>query len=126
MLHSLIEGFKNISRSFWLSATAITVLFVSLVSVTVVIGLRTVVSTSLDQLDKQLSISFYLKDTVDVTDLNAIKEDIVKINGVEKVEFISKEDAKNNISNSGTKSAIDGYQEDIGDNPLLNSFNIIF
>lgn len=126
MLHSITEGFKNISRSFWLSFTAISVLFVSLFSVSIVTTLQTAVGVLLSQVDQQLDIKFYLNNSVDENDIPEIQMDIGSISGVSKVKFISKEEAKNNPKN--TRSITDNakeLQEETGENPFLNSFSVL-
>ena len=60
--HYFVEGLKNLIRSFWLSITAIFIITVSLMSVTLASSLWLITGFTLRQLDNQAIIYVYLKD----------------------------------------------------------------
>jgi cell division transport system permease protein len=98
--HSLVEGLKNVVRSFWLSATAISVLTVSLGSVALMATVSTVVGFSLRRLDSQVSLNAYFKDDVEQSAIQTLQNDLQSRSEVKSVRFVSKDDAKNELQDS--------------------------
>ena len=123
--HAILGGFKNLIRSFWISATAITVLTVSLSSVALVASLSTVVGFTLRQFDNQIAILAYFRDTEDQTTIDTAIKEIKGLPGVKEVKFISKEDAKKSLADSEAgKKALKTIKDTKEDNPLLNYINV--
>lgn len=120
MKHALTEGFKKLSRSFWLSATAISVLVVSLGSVALMVGLRTSIGYSLKQLDKQVSIVFYFKDNIPDEGIQGMKSNLESYSEVGSVKYISKEDARQNLSID-----ISSVADDLDEDPLMDSLVVV-
>lgn len=113
--HSLVEGAKNLTRSFWLSMTAITILVVSLSSVAIIIILRTSTSFTLQQLDNSVDMAAFLKPGVSPEIIKAIGDDLNQIPEVESWKYISSEEAKKELAQSVNQS--DGF------GATLNSIN---
>jgi len=75
-------------------------------------------------LKEKADISVYFKEEVTSDEIFKIKEEILKIEGVEKVEFISKEENLEKFKEKHQKdSAILSALETVG-NPFLNSLSI--
>jgi cell division transport system permease protein len=98
--HSIFEGFKNLIRSFWLSVTAIFVIIVSLISVSLVSSLWVVAGFTLRQLDNQAIIYVYLKDGISQDVKDTMYNDISKLSEVKEIKFINKEEASTEYNNN--------------------------
>jgi len=98
--HSLIEGAKNLTRSFWLSVTAITVLVVSLSSVAIVLILRTSISYSIRQLDKNIEIVAFLQTGLEEKTLQELQQDLSRIPQVQEVRYINDQQAREELMQS--------------------------
>ena len=109
--HSLIEGAKNLTRSFWLSVTAITVLVVSLSSVAIVLILRTSISYSIRQLDKNIEIVAFLQAGLEEKTIQELQQELSRIPQVQEVRYINDQQAREELMQSleqaeGFKSAL--------------------
>jgi cell division transport system permease protein len=102
--HAFREGMKHVLRSFWLSATAVSVLTVSLGSVLLVASISTIIGSSLRQFDSQISIIAYFKDDISKADKDKSIEEFKDIRNVKKVDYINNTEAKVRLSKS-SKSA---------------------
>ncbi len=109
--HSLVEGAKNLSRSFWLSITAITVLVVSLSSVAIIIILRTSISHLLRQLDNNIEITIFLEPGLDEETIAEIKKDLDRIPQIESWRYISNEEAKRELVQNADQA--EGFRDTI-------------
>lgn len=123
--HAILGGFKNLVRSFWISATAITVLTVSLSSVALVASLSTVVGFTLRQFDNQISVLAYFREDVDQNIIDTTVKEIKSLPDTKTVRLITKDEAKKELANSEAgKKALETIKDNTGDNPLLNYLNI--
>jgi cell division transport system permease protein len=125
MLNGFKEGFKNLVRTPWLSATAISVLVISILAVSFVGSFRTLAYSALKLVDKQVAINVYLKDELasdsDIQNFQTkLKSDIPLISSI---VYKSKEDAKKDKAFAGN-STIDESFRNLGYNPLSNSFTV--
>ncbi len=103
----IIEGIKNILRSFWLSATAISVLTVNLASVVIVASSSTFVGYSVRNLDKYVSFPAFIQDTYKEEDIPKLIEKIKSIPEVKEVEYFDKEKASKELTESSGKVNLD-------------------
>ncbi|MBC7472262.1 MAG: hypothetical protein H7196_03330 [candidate division SR1 bacterium] len=123
--HAILGGFKNLVRSFWISATAITVLTVSLSSVALVASLSTVVGFTLRQFDNQISVLAYFREDVDQSVIDTTIKEIKNLPDAKDVKLVTKDDAKKELANSEAgKKALETIKENKGGNPLLNYLSI--
>ncbi len=95
--HSLVEGAKNLTRSFWLSVTAITVLVVSLSSVAIVLILRTSISYSIRQLDKNIEIVAFLQTGLEEKTIQEIEQELSRIPQIQEVRYINDQQAREEL-----------------------------
>jgi len=122
--NAITNGFKNIIRTFWLSATAVSVLMVNIASVAFAFGLRTTIGFTLRQLDKQLSIVAYFNEDISSETQKQVETALENISEVEKVLFVSKDQAKEDFrKNDGySQSFAETLDSDLfGENPFLDS-----
>jgi cell division transport system permease protein len=123
--HAILGGFKNLIRSFWISATAITVLTVSLSSVALVASLSTVVGFTLRQFDNQISVLAYFREDVDQNVIDTTIKEIKTYSEVKNIKLVTKDEAKNELANSEAgKKALATIKDNKAENPLLNYINI--
>jgi cell division transport system permease protein len=122
--HAITGGFRNLIRSFWISATAITVLTVSLSTVALVASLSTVVGFTLRKLDNFIDINAYYTSTVESDVKDKALNEIKQIPEVKEVKFISKEDAEANLKSKGLGKSIDTLKKNNNTTILLDSLQI--
>jgi cell division transport system permease protein len=103
--HALVEGLKNVVRSFWLSATAISVLAISLGSVALVASFSTIVGFTIRQLDNQVAILAYFKTDVSPDTIQQVQQELNAREDVKEVKYINKDEAKKELENSNSVSA---------------------
>jgi cell division transport system permease protein len=109
--HSLIEGAKNLTRSFWLSITAVTVLIVSLSSVAIILILRTSTSFTLRQLDNNVDMAAFLQPDVTEETIQGIGQDLNQVEEIESWRYINSEEAKQELAENVNQS--EGFRETI-------------
>jgi len=97
---AILEGFKNLVRSFWLSATAVAVLTVSLASFALAASVSTIAGFTLRQLDSQIAILVYFKDDVEQEVISKFETDIKSRPEVKDYNFTNKEEAQKKLSDS--------------------------
>jgi cell division transport system permease protein len=122
--HAIIGGFKNLVRSFWISATAITVLTVSLSTVALVASLSTVVGFTLRKLDNFIDINAYYTSSVEKDVKDKALNEIKQIPEVKEVKFISKEEAEANLKSKGLGKSIDTLKKNNNSTILLDSLQV--
>ncbi len=102
---AILEGFKNLVRSFWLSATAVAVLTVSLASFALAASVSTIAGFTLRQLDNQISILVYFKDDVDASVIQKFQDEVKARPEVKQISFTNREEAKKKLSESNRVSS---------------------
>jgi len=95
--HALLEGLKNVIRSFWLSATAVSVLTVSLGSVTLVATLSTIVGFSVRQIDRQISVVTYFREDASPEIVKTTQNELSQVKEVKEIRYVSKEEAQSRL-----------------------------
>ncbi len=119
------DAFKSVIRNFSLSTAAITCSSITLILVAVAMIISYNVKNITKDLEKELSIVVYMKETVTEDQINEFKSKLeaMKNENVEAYTFKSKEEWKLEMKNySDTFSTALDY---LDTNPLLNSFTII-
>lgn len=99
----VLEGFKNILRSFWLSATAVSVLTVNLASIVIVITLSTFLGYSVRNLDNLISIPAFIQDSYSEDKVPNLIDKIKSISEVKSVEYFDKDKAAGELTSSSSK-----------------------
>ncbi|MBQ1868045.1 MULTISPECIES: permease-like cell division protein FtsX [Selenomonas] len=117
------EVARSLKRNNWMSFASIGTVAVSLfvlgVFLTLVLNMNRLAST----LESEVQISVYLEDKVMPSQREEIKQDIEKMQGIESVKYVSREEAKERLSERlGDQKYL---LEALGDkNPLPNAFEI--
>ena len=102
---AILEGFKNLVRSFWLSATAVAVLTVSLASFALAASVSTIAGFTLRQLDNQISILVYFKDDVNADVIQKFQDEVKARPEVKEQTFTNKDEAQKKLSQSARVSS---------------------
>lgn len=95
-----IVGCKNFVRNAWLSIAATVVMIVTITIVLSAIVLNVTARNAITELSKNLKISVYLKDDAPNDVQQQLKSSLVANQYVSSVEFISREQAKENFTAS--------------------------
>jgi cell division transport system permease protein len=92
---NLVEGLKNITRSVWISITAIIVLTVSLASVALIITMSVTLGYAVRNIDRLVSFpAFFKENVVEEQITNTILPRIKSNPNIKNVEYFDKEKAK--------------------------------
>ncbi len=119
---SLRDSLKSVVRNLSLSTAAITCSSITLIILAVAMILSYNVKNITSDLEKELTIVAYIKESGTDEQITQLKEKLNEMPNIEKYEYKSKEEWKLEIKNSSDtfSSALD-YLEN---NPLLNSVTV--
>ena len=119
----ITEVAHSLKRNNWMSLASIGTVAVSLFVFGVFMILVVNVNRMADMLESQVQISVYLEDGMKTADKDGLEADIRKMQGIESVKYVSKDEAKERLSDrlGDQKYLLDA----LGDkNPLPDSFEI--
>lgn len=119
---SIRDAFKSVFRNFSLSIASILCATITLMVVSIAIVIASNVQRTTESLESELNIVVYVEKNSSEEDINYLKSTIESINGIDKIEYKSKNEWKLEISDysSDIGAVFDAYDE----NPLLDSFII--
>ena len=118
-------AFQSFYRNIWLSFATLTVIILSLISVNVLIILNIFTNASIDSVKEKIDISVYLKPNITEDQAYAVKTKIESLDKVEKVLYVSADQAlinfkKRHLSDDVLMESID----ELDNNPLGITFII--
>ncbi|MDO8529356.1 MAG: permease-like cell division protein FtsX [bacterium] len=118
------EAFQNFIRNGWLSVATISILTISLylISLTFMIGITA--DALLKNVQEKINISVYFNPSATEEDIVSIKNKLVNYKEIKSVEYISKEQALQELRDTNVDSSIKQALDEIGENPLLASLVI--
>jgi len=119
----ITEVAHSLKRNNWMSLASIGTVAVSLFVFGVFMILVVNVNRMADMLESQVQISVYLEDGMKTADKDGLEADIRKMQGIESVKYVDKNEAKARLSErlGDQKYLLDA----LGDkNPLPDSFEI--
>ena len=118
------EAFRNIFRNGWMSLASIGVVAVTLL----VLGIFMVINENVEYLTEevrgQVEIAVWLEDDLTQEEIDDLRIDIVQTPGVEKMEFISREEGLERMKEQLGKAAVKGYYENPEQNPLPHLYEV--
>ena len=117
------EVFRSLRRNNWMSFASIGTVAVSLFVLGVFLILVLNMNRMASMLESQVQISVYLQDDVKKSDRIDLQSDIEKMQGIDTVKFVDKDEAKERLSErlGDQKYLLDA----LGDkNPLPDSFEV--
>lgn len=117
------EVYTSFKRNIWMTLASIFTVVLSLF----ILGFFSIVILNLnkmaDTLESQVQISVYLKDDLSQEEINETKETLSKIEGLQDIKFITREEAMNNFKERlGDQQFLLDALDDT--NPLPDSFSL--
>lgn len=117
------EVFRSLRRNNWMSFASVGTVAVSLFVLGVFLLLVMNMNRLASMLESEVQISVYLEDGIKAGDRRDLQQDIANMQGIETVKFVSREEAKQRLSErlGDQKYLLDA----LGDkNPLPDSFEV--
>lgn len=119
------QGFINFWRNGWVSLATVMVMFLALFMLGSLFFLNVVLTSVLDQFESKLDVSVDFKLDAPEEDILALKSSLESFSEVERVEYISRDEALRRFRERYKDNAlITQSLDEIGTNPLPASFNI--
>ncbi|HZG77031.1 MAG TPA: permease-like cell division protein FtsX [Paenibacillus sp.] len=119
------EGFRSIWRNGWMSFASISAIAISLFILGVFMVLAMNVNKLAQDIENEVEIRVYLDVSVERSRVPEIQNAIGKLEGVKRIEFVSKEDGlellKERLGEEG-RELLEGQEGD--NNPLPDSFTV--
>ena len=123
------EGFRNLKVNKLMSFASITVLFSCLMLVGIAFMLLVNINSFISSIEAENVIMAFVSDSAIEEQVQKVGKDLEKIDNVESVERIRKEDAYQEILDDldadGKYTNLKAYLEGIDENPLPESYKII-
>ena len=117
---SIRDAFKSVMRNFSLSMASVLCTTITLIIVSVAILISVNVNTATKEIEDEMNIVVYVERDTDEEGLKNLEDEIKSMDKVAKVEFLSKEEQKNDMAEySDTFETILNY---LDENPLLDSY----
>ena len=117
---SIRDSFKSVGRNYSLSMASIICVTITLVIVSVSIILACNIEMATRSIEGEMSIVTYLSKTVKDDDIKNVESEIKSIEEVDKLEFISKEEMKHEMSSYD--DAFNTVLSYLDENPLLDCY----
>ncbi len=123
VLYFFREAFKSIARNHLLSIATVSTITICILilGVSVLITLNT--STFLDSLEADVEIMAYLDQDLDKDGVEAVREELANVLGIDTITFVSREQALQDMQKTLGKQDYD-LESTLGKNPLPDSFEI--
>ena len=117
-------GVVNFVRNIWLAIAAIAMMTITLTILLFAVVANATFSHSIADFTKRIDVSVYLKDDVSVEQKDKLVVELKKIDNVESVDYITKEQALKSYreANANNKELLAAISE--VDNPLPASLRI--
>lgn len=118
------EVFLSLKRNNWMSLASIGTVAVSLFIFGMFMMLVMNMNKMAESLESQVQINVYLEEKTDRDDARSIEKDLKALNGVEKVTFVTKDQAMERFKERlGDQSSLLDALDDT--NPLPDSFEVM-
>ncbi|MFZ5982384.1 MAG: cell division protein FtsX [Patescibacteria group bacterium] len=115
------EGWKNFLRNGWLSVASVSILFFSLLIISLLFSITVTASDIIREVQNKINISIYFKTDVSEENIRKAQSELESFREVEKVEYITKEQALSEFkSANANEPTVLKALEEIGENPLLS------
>lgn len=121
----LISAFNDLLRNIWLNVATVVIMVISLFTVTVMLAVDAIGNHALQALKEKIDITVQFKDNADEGKILELKKDLEARSDINKVEYISKEQALTNFKDAHKDdSYINDSLTELGDNPLFAVLNV--
>ena len=95
------EGFKSTFKQKKMTSASIIIMCATMFIFGLFFAIGENVNSVIKQVESQQGIQIYIKEEANDEEIERLGNEIKKINGVNKVDFVSKEDALNTTRKSG-------------------------
>lgn len=121
----LKSGWQNFKRDGEIAFATISILFLSIFLVSSIFFLKDVSQFLINQIKEKVDVSIYFKEDLPEEEILKVKEEILKIPEIKKIEYVSKELALQNfMEKHKDEPIIMEALKEVGKNPFLASLNI--
>lgn len=91
-------GVNNFSRNAWLTIAATAVMTITLLSIFMTLAARDVLINTVDDVQKKVDLSLYVKTETQDSAVDTITNDLEKLSSVESVKYISPQQAREDFA----------------------------
>lgn len=118
-------GVQNFSRNTFVSLSAVLIMAITLIVFSTILFMSALLNQSLVEIKKKVDVNVYFVTSADETNVLNVKSDLEKLPEVEKVEYVSREQALENFKyRHRNESDILEALYELEDNPLGAILNI--
>lgn len=117
------ESLQGFTRNLSTALGSIITIFLSLLIIGVFLVGASIIGNLVTSIENEVSITAYVSDEAEQSDIDAVMADIKKMEGVSSVSFTTKEQALDNFRNSMTSNP-DIIDQLDGQNPLPASIDV--
>lgn len=118
-------GVNNFSRNTWLTVAATAVMTITLLSIFMTMVARDVLVNTVDEVQKRVDLSIYVKTDVSDEAVATIKKNLSKLSSVEKVTYVSPEEARQDFAEKNKKDANSLNALNEATNKLPGTFKVL-
>lgn len=121
---SIRDAFKSVIRNFSLSLASISCITITLIIVAIAIMASFNVENFTKEIEKDLTIVVFLDTDATEKDINNVKDELDKTSNIEKYEFQSKQEVKEQMQKESEvfNTVLDGWDEN--ESPLKDTFQV--
>ncbi|OQX96527.1 hypothetical protein B6I21_00735 [candidate division KSB1 bacterium 4572_119] len=119
-LYSIIEGLKGLRRAKFSASVSIFTIFISLIMIAIFLIFIFNVHLIISQIQSRLEIEIFIDNSLNQEQVELLNDNIRKIEGVEEVKYISKDEAAEIFRKQFGQDVFDILDE----NPLPASFRL--
>ena len=125
LIRILKSGWINFWRNKWLSIATISIMVLTIFVMSGLVVINVLGQTILENLQNKIDVSVYLKSEVEESEIAKIRSDLMFLDEVRSVEYISSEEALNKFKekHQDNPTLMQSLKE-LGTNPLQPSLNI--
>jgi len=118
--YSILEGFKGLKRAIFSAAISTFTIFLTLVLIAVLLIILFNVHHFVNQIQSRLELEVFIDNSLEQAQVDSLQGQIKKLEGIENVHFVSKEEAAEYIKQQFGQDVF----EILDENPLPASFRI--
>ncbi len=119
-LYSIVEGFKGLKRAKFSASVSIFTIFLTLILIAVLLIFVFNVNRVVSQIQSRMELEVFIDNSFIQEQIDSLHQQILNIQGVENVRFVSKEEAAEIIKQQLEQDVF----EILDENPLPASFQI--
>ena len=122
--HFFREALKSIVRNGWMSIASISVVAITLFILGTFILINQNIEHITHEVRSQVEIAVWVEEEVDDGGVDELRREIIRIQDVEEVRFVPKEEGLERMKDQLGESVVAGYKENPEKNPLPHLFEV--